>query len=95
MVAVSKSVDRAVDRPELRLVVDSDDELLGRIADRDLCAFEALYRRYARPVFAMALSRLATAAGQKTRCRRRSPPCGARRRVTRPNAAPARRGCMR
>jgi RNA polymerase sigma-70 factor, ECF subfamily len=58
MVAVSKSVDRAVDRPELRLVVDSDDELLGRIADRDVCAFEALYRRYARPVFAMALSRL-------------------------------------
>jgi RNA polymerase sigma-70 factor, ECF subfamily len=58
VVAVSKSVDRAADRPELRLVADSDGELLGRIADRDLPAFEALYRRYARPVFAMALSRL-------------------------------------
>lgn len=53
-----KRVDRAADRPELRLLVDSDGELLGRIADRDLSAFEALYRRYAGPVLGLALRRL-------------------------------------
>lgn len=55
MLAVLRRVDRAADRPELRLVGDSDGELLRRIADRDLSAFEALYRRYAGPVFGLAL----------------------------------------
>lgn len=55
---MSKSVDRSADRPELRLVADSDGELLGRIADRDLSAFEELYGRFARPVLAMAVRKL-------------------------------------
>jgi len=37
---------------------DSDDDLLRRIAARDGAAFETLYRRYARPVYALALRRL-------------------------------------
>ena len=36
----------------------SDGDLLRRIARRDAYAFEALYRRYARPVFGLALRRL-------------------------------------
>src|SRR5213596_427442 len=36
----------------------SDGDLLRRIARRDANAFEALYRRYARPVFGLALRRL-------------------------------------
>jgi RNA polymerase sigma-70 factor, ECF subfamily len=39
----------------LREVRDCDGELLCRIAVRDEDAFAALYRRYARPVFALAL----------------------------------------
>jgi RNA polymerase sigma-70 factor, ECF subfamily len=58
MATASKCPDRAVDRPKLQLVSDSDSELLCRIADRDLAAFEALYERYARAVFGMALRRL-------------------------------------
>jgi RNA polymerase sigma-70 factor (ECF subfamily) len=42
-----------VDDPEL-----SDGDLIRRIARRDANAFEALYRRYARPVFGLALRRL-------------------------------------
>ena len=45
-------------RPGLRVVADSDGELLARIAERDLDAFDRLYRRYARPVYALALRRL-------------------------------------
>jgi RNA polymerase sigma-70 factor (ECF subfamily) len=45
-------------RPDLPLVADSDGELLCRIAERDLEAFEILYRRYARPVYGLALRRL-------------------------------------
>jgi RNA polymerase sigma-70 factor, ECF subfamily len=37
---------------------ESDGELLSRIADRDLVAFETLYGRYARPVYGLALRRL-------------------------------------
>jgi RNA polymerase sigma-70 factor, ECF subfamily len=37
----------------------SDGELIGRIAERDREAFEALYRRFARPVLGFALRRLA------------------------------------
>lgn len=45
-------------RPDLHAVADSDGELLRRIAERDLDAFDVLYRRYARPVYALALRRL-------------------------------------
>ena len=38
--------------------VDSDGELIVRTADGDGSAFEELYRRYARPVFGLALRRL-------------------------------------
>jgi RNA polymerase sigma-70 factor (ECF subfamily) len=37
---------------------ERDEDLLLRIAERDREAFEALYRRYARPVYALALRRL-------------------------------------
>jgi RNA polymerase sigma-70 factor, ECF subfamily len=36
----------------------SDGELIRRVAGRDANAFEALYRRFARPVFGLALRRL-------------------------------------
>ena len=36
----------------------SDGDLIRRVARRDASAFEALYRRYARPVFGLALRRL-------------------------------------
>jgi RNA polymerase sigma-70 factor (ECF subfamily) len=39
-------------------VPGDDDVLLQRIAERDRAAFEALYKRYARPVYALALRRL-------------------------------------
>ena len=42
-----------VDDPEI-----SDGELIRRVARRDANAFEALYRRFARPVFGLALRRL-------------------------------------
>lgn len=47
--------DRApfVDNPTV-----SDGDLIRRVARRDANAFEALYRRYARPVFGLALRRL-------------------------------------
>ena len=38
--------------------VSSDGELIQRAADGDRSAFELLYRRYARPVFGLALRRL-------------------------------------
>jgi RNA polymerase sigma-70 factor (ECF subfamily) len=39
-------------------LVTSDDELIQRAATGDRSAFEDLYRRYARPVFGLALRRL-------------------------------------
>src|SRR4051812_45035603 len=53
----------AADEPEHdvradALVADSDGELLRRIAEQDLDAFEILYRRYARSVYGLALRRL-------------------------------------
>ena len=39
-------------------VAPTDGELIQRVADRDAGAFESLYRRYARPVFGLALRRL-------------------------------------
>jgi RNA polymerase sigma-70 factor, ECF subfamily len=44
--------------PADRLVADSDGELLCRIAEQDLEAFDILYGRYARPVYGLALRRL-------------------------------------
>ncbi len=46
--------------PSLRTIhpVTSDGELIQRAADGDRSAFEDLYRRYARPVFGLALRRL-------------------------------------
>lgn len=46
----------------------ADDELLRRIAESDVEAFESLYRRYARTVYGLALRRLldAEAAGDAT-----------------------------
>jgi RNA polymerase sigma-70 factor, ECF subfamily len=51
----------SADEPEqtdLHLSADSDGELLSRIVERDVEAFEILYRRYARPVYGLALRRL-------------------------------------
>jgi RNA polymerase sigma-70 factor (ECF subfamily) len=45
-------------RSAVHVVADSDGELLCRIAERDLAAFEILYQRYARPVYGLALRRL-------------------------------------
>src|SRR6266513_657278 len=39
-------------------VAPTDGELIQRVAGRDAGAFELLYRRYARPVFGLALRRL-------------------------------------
>jgi RNA polymerase sigma-70 factor (ECF subfamily) len=39
-------------------VAPTDGELIQRVAERDAGAFELLYRRYARPVFGLALRRL-------------------------------------
>src|SRR5215213_8368064 len=49
----------AVPAPRVRLVThETDADLIQRAGDGDRTAFEALYRRYARPVFGMALRRL-------------------------------------
>jgi RNA polymerase sigma-70 factor, ECF subfamily len=46
------------ERPALEIVAESDEDLLCRVAERDDRAFEALYHRYARAVFALALRSL-------------------------------------
>jgi RNA polymerase sigma-70 factor (ECF subfamily) len=49
----------AVPAPTVRLVThETDADLIQRAGDGDRTAFEALYRRYARPVFGLALRRL-------------------------------------
>src|SRR4051794_24835428 len=45
-------------RSALDVVAASDGALLCRIAERDLAAFEILYRRYVRSVYGLALRRL-------------------------------------
>ena len=57
-------------RPDVRRVADSDGELLGRIAERDLEAFEIFYRRYARAVYGLALRRLRDREGAEDATRR-------------------------
>ncbi|MGZ4384401.1 MAG: RNA polymerase sigma factor [Gaiellaceae bacterium] len=56
--------------PDLHPVAESDGELLCRIAERDLGAFESLYRRYVRPVYGLALSRLRDHEGAEEATRR-------------------------
>ena len=51
-------VRRTATVPALSVVQTGDAELLRRIARGDRRAFEALYDRYARPMFALALRRL-------------------------------------
>src|SRR3954466_4884288 len=49
----------AVPAPTVRLVThETDADLIQRAGDGDRTAFEALYRRFARPVFGLALRRL-------------------------------------
>jgi RNA polymerase sigma-70 factor (ECF subfamily) len=46
-------------RPDtMRVVAETDEELLAQIAEGDSGAFETLYRRYARPLLGLALRRL-------------------------------------
>jgi RNA polymerase sigma-70 factor, ECF subfamily len=44
-----------VDAPSGRASEVTDGDLLQRVADGDIAAFEILYRRYARPIFGLAL----------------------------------------
>ena len=60
-------------------LVTSDGELIQRAATGDRSAFEDLYRRYARPVFGLALRRLGDRGRAEDAVRRRSPRSGARR----------------
>jgi RNA polymerase sigma-70 factor, ECF subfamily len=58
MARLLRSAANDTDRPSLEVIADSDADLLCRVGERDLQAFEALYRRYARPLYALALRRL-------------------------------------
>jgi RNA polymerase sigma-70 factor (ECF subfamily) len=57
-------------RPDVDLVAGSAGELLCRIAERDLEAFEIFYRRYARAVYGLALRRLGDREGAEEATRR-------------------------
>ena len=63
-------------------------KLIARVGEGDSGAFELLYQRYARPVFALALRRLVTAAEPRTPSRRHSPRSGARPRATSSDRGP-------
>jgi RNA polymerase sigma-70 factor (ECF subfamily) len=54
---------RRAESPPLQLVADSDSELLCRVAERDAVAFEALYQRFVRSVYGLALRRLRDRSG--------------------------------
>jgi RNA polymerase sigma-70 factor (ECF subfamily) len=58
MMSTSERTAPALERGILHLVSDTDADLLCRIAEQDLSAFEMLYGRYARAVYAIALRRL-------------------------------------
>lgn len=58
MLQQTRRVERRADRPVLEIVSDSDEHLLMRVGERDLEAFETLYRRFARPLYGFALRRL-------------------------------------
>jgi RNA polymerase sigma-70 factor (ECF subfamily) len=53
--AAPPRLDRPADRGEARV---TDGELLQRVADGDNAAFDTLYRRFARPLFGLALRML-------------------------------------
>ena len=53
--AIPLPTQAAAGPPPARLDEASDGYLLGRIAGRDAAAFELLYKRYARPVYGLAL----------------------------------------
>jgi len=53
--AIPLPAQAAAGPPPSRLEDSSDGDLLGRIATRDAAAFELLYRRYARPVYGLAV----------------------------------------
>jgi RNA polymerase sigma-70 factor (ECF subfamily) len=63
-IAAARLVDTALPRGSPAATIQrvnhdvSDGELITRVGDGDRNAFEALYRRYARPVFGLALRRL-------------------------------------
>src|SRR3954464_13944298 len=57
-VALGERREAAAREPFLDDPSVSDGDLIRRIARRDANAFEALYRRFARPVFGLALRRL-------------------------------------
>jgi RNA polymerase sigma-70 factor, ECF subfamily len=52
------ALPRAARRDTMPAVAETDEELLAQIAEGDSGAFEALYRRYARPLLGLALRRL-------------------------------------
>ena len=59
--AIRTSLPVTVERATIQVVVSNpmtDGELIARVGEGDSGAFELLYRRYARPVFALALRRL-------------------------------------
>lgn len=58
MTRLGQSAQHETARPALQVIADSDADLVCRVGDRDLEAFEALYRRYARPLYGLALRRL-------------------------------------
>jgi len=53
--ALPLPANAAADVPRARVDEVTDSALLGRIAERDSDAFEVLYKRYARPVYGLAL----------------------------------------
>jgi RNA polymerase sigma-70 factor (ECF subfamily) len=63
MVAPEGRWVRPAEMSALHVVVESDEDLLARVAEGDQRAFEALYRRYARPLFGFALRRLGDPGG--------------------------------
>ena len=71
---------------------ESDSRLIERVAGGDRDAFTELYRRFARPVLAMALRQLGDNGRPRRPRRRRSRPCGARPAATSPSAARPRPG---
>jgi RNA polymerase sigma-70 factor (ECF subfamily) len=52
------ALPRTARRDTMRVVAETDEELLALIATGDSGAFETLYRRYARPLLGLALRRL-------------------------------------
>ena len=58
MTSASESFEPAIEPKMVCVEGDSDADLLERVGEHDLSAFELLYARYARAVYAMAARRL-------------------------------------